>query len=89
MGSPSESTIYVPALNQTTIEGQEHMIDKISNFVEEVRIETGWRHSQGATPQQSPGRIREAKQGDPAPSAQVQPGTSGLQRQDAITPARE
>ena len=38
--SPSESTIYVPALNQIMNQGQDNIIDKISNFVEEVRIET-------------------------------------------------
>ena len=54
--SLSESTIYAPALNQLNSDSA-NVIDKISNFVEEVRIETGRRQ----TPQPLPVR-REAPQ---------------------------
>ena len=39
--SPSDTTIYAPALNKLAKQaGTEHMIDRISNFVEGIRLET-------------------------------------------------
>ena len=48
--SPSDTTIYTPALSRMDpIEGQNHIIDKISNFVEGIRIETDKRRGSPAS----------------------------------------
>ena len=52
MKSPSESTVYAPALNQAD-QPQSEVIDKISNFVEGIRLETTARSSR-ATPCHTP-----------------------------------
>ena len=48
--SPSDTTIYAPALSRTDpIEGHNQIIDKISNFVEGIRIETDKRRGSPAS----------------------------------------
>ena len=54
--SPSDTTIYAPALKKlvgNTVNEGDHLIERISNFVEEIRLETASREQ---TPKRASGR---------------------------------
>ena len=54
--SPSDTTLYTPAMKKLINDGKnnkDHIIDRISNFVEEIRIET--TRDMPATPATPPG----------------------------------
>ena len=76
--SPSDTTIYAPALNKVNKnpQGNIEIIDKISNFVEGIRLETHFSHQPGSkSHEREKSRERassnsEEDEGDPEPTAQ-------------------